>query len=222
MLDHHLQRAIVYRLAFVPTARFSDLKPDDIENKLFTYHLQKVITAGYVTKTDAGLYSLTPAGRRLGFAAIKSEKFLLEKAYSVLFLVVRRHTDKSWLTYTRHTHPMLDQTVLPQADPSIKDEAPLAAAKQLLENTGLKGTFRALGSGYFRIYHEDDLESFTNFTLLVCEDAEGEIVQNDINAHYEWLPASAFPDAHTPPSTKLLIELYQAGKPFFHEATFRL
>ena len=46
MLDHHIQRQIVYQLAFVDSLRFGELKPDDLDNKLFTYHLKKVVSAG--------------------------------------------------------------------------------------------------------------------------------------------------------------------------------
>jgi hypothetical protein len=46
MLDHHIQKSIVYDLAFAESLRFSDLKPPELENKAFTYHLKKVMKAG--------------------------------------------------------------------------------------------------------------------------------------------------------------------------------
>src|SRR5690606_40319316 len=54
------------------------------------------------------------------------------------------------------------------------------------ERTGLDATFTALGSGFFRVFEDDKLESFTNFTLLVCEDVQGELHSDDELAEYFW------------------------------------
>src|SRR6185312_1812671 len=100
MLDHHIQRTIVYKLSFMPSARFSDLKPDDIENKLFTYHLKKVISEGFVSKSEDGTYALTPVGRRLSTGVIKDyQALIVERPLSALFLVIRRKSDNAWLLY---------------------------------------------------------------------------------------------------------------------------
>jgi hypothetical protein len=222
MLDHHIQRSIVYQLAFIPHARFSELKPDDIENKLFTYHLKKVVSAGYVIKDDDGSYSLTATGRKLGFQAINSEYSLFNKAYSILFLVVRRKTDSAWLLYSRSTHPLLGYTVFPQATPDAVLDAGTTASRDLLVKTGLRGEFRPLGGGYFHIYEKDELESFTNFSLLICDDAIGELLQQDPNGTYDWVDSPDFLDPSMFPSMPLLAELYKQNKPFFLEKTFKI
>jgi hypothetical protein len=222
MLDHHLQRSIVYRLALSHEVRFSDLKPDTIENKLFTYHLKKVVAAGLVKKDDDGLYSLTPEGRRLGIRVLDKQQVLVDRADSVLFMVVRRKSDGAWLLYKRNVHPLIDKVGFMHATPTSRVDCPTEAKNTCLAATGLTGNFTALGGGYFRVYEGENLESFTNFTLLVCEDATGELQQNDEYADYFWETEPNFAAENMLPDSTILAELYQAGKPFFVEKTFRL
>lgn len=223
MLEHHIQRAIVYRLALAPSLRFSELQPDDIENKLFTYHLKKVVSAGLVAKNGAGEYALTAEGRRLGLRALDKQADLLNEPDSVLFLVIRRAHDQAWLLYQRRVHPLRGGVGFMHAKPSPAEPSERVAATTLLDRTGLRGTFRALGGGMFRVLAAaDELESFTHFVLLVCEDATGELRAADQLANYFW---KATPDFMAPdmlPNMTALVELYQAGQPFYIERTLQL
>lgn len=221
MLDHHLQRAIVYRLAFTTGARFSELKPDDIENKLFTYHLKKVMAAGYVEKDEDGTYHLTAEGRRLGYQAMKSERFMLDKAYSVLFLVVRDAKGR-WLLSKRNMHPLMGYTTFPIATPTAEKLATQTAADDLLAKTGLQAQFRALGGGYFHVYKDDELESYTNFTLMICDDASGDLQQNDPNSDYAWFDTFNLADHKLLPDMPLLLQAYERGEPFFLEEIIKI
>lgn len=222
MLDHHMQRSIVYQLGFTASARFSELKPDGIENKLFTYHLKKTIAAGFVEKSEDGLYRLTPAGRRLGYQAVRSEQYLLNKAYSVLFLIVRRLDDGAWLLFTRNIHPLQGFTTFVVGTPVAGQTAIETARQDLAEKTGLQGSFRPLGGGFYHAYEHGQLESYTNFTLLVCEDGAGELTTNDPNGNYEWVPEPDFTSKQFLPNINTLVELYKKGEPFFHEEMLTL
>ncbi len=217
MLDHHIQRAIVYRLALTPSLKFSELKPDTLENKLFTYHLKKVVAAGLVEKNADGEYALTSEGRLLGVHVLENTQAIADRAYSVLFLVIRRKSDGAHLLYRRKSHPLFGRVGFMHATPNSHESSVETAARICKERTGLDADFSALGSGFFRVSEGDKLESFTNFTLMVCEDAHGELVQNDVLAEYFWTEAI---DQERPTlllNMPTLIELYETGKPFFVE-----
>jgi len=63
-IDHHLQKTILESLASSDDlVRYGDLKPGDIENSLFSYHLNKLIDRGMVDKSDDG-YALSIEGAR--------------------------------------------------------------------------------------------------------------------------------------------------------------
>lgn len=222
MLDHHLQRAIVYRLALSHELHFSELKPDLIDNKLFTYHLHKVEKAGLVAKNDKGLYGLTPEGRRLGIRVLQNQQALIDQPESVLFLVIRRSSDNAWLLYKRNVHPLIDRVGFMHTTPNASESTQETAKKACKEITGLNGDFHVLGGGYFRVFESKELESFTHFTLLVCEDAKGELIQNDDYADYYWEQEPDFLDQRMLPNMPTLADLYRAGELFFVEKTLHI
>lgn len=222
MLDHHLQRSIVYTLAFADSLRFSELQPDDIDSKLFTYHLKKVIAEGLAVKNSDGTYSLTPQGRRVGKGALKKQDRFIDRAYSILLLVVRRKSDGAWLLYTRNNQPLRGLSGFMQAQPQPDQDSAATAARALHTNTGLTGGFSYVSSGYFRIYSGDALESFTHFTLLACDDVMGDLAAHDELGEYSWQLSPNFDDPSMLPTAQTLSELYLHPDVTFVEETFRL
>lgn len=220
MLDHHLQRSIVYKLALSEGQRFSDLKPDSIENKLFDYHLKKVISAGLVEKASDGLYRLTSQGRRLGMRVLDTSQAIVDKADSVLFLAIQR--SDSWLLYRRRSHPLRDQVGFMHATPVSNEPVAVTAARECQKKTGLTCEFQPLGGGYFRVYQGEDLESFTHFTLLIAQSVSGELHQVDELADYFWVENPNFTAPDMLPNMQLLSEQCATSTPFFIEETFRL
>ncbi len=222
MLDHHLQRSIVYQLAFEEQVRFSDLKPDGLDNKVFSYHLKKTLDTGLVAKGEDGTYSLTPAGRRFSTGARdKSQALIVERAHSVLFLVIRRQSDGAWLLYERKTHPMRGYKGFIHANPIAGTSVEESARTQILDRTGLSGTFTALGGGYFTVSRGETIESFTNFTLLYCDDIQGDLAENDPKASYFWSDSIQIDSSYFPASQTLL-DCYLAKQPFFVQQSFTI
>jgi hypothetical protein len=220
MLDHHIQREIVYALAFSEGMRFSELKPDDLENKAFDYHLKKVIVAGYVQKNDDGTYSLTSEGKRVGKGALKKQNRMIDRAYSTLLLAIRRPEDGAWLLVRRKVQPLLGLRGFMNASPIATQQTVQTAAAICQEQTGLTGTFVPHGHGYFRVYRDGGLESFIHFTLLICSDIQGELRQNSELAEYYW---DTDPDWQAPdmlPNMQTLFEMSQAPSGSFVEKTF--
>jgi hypothetical protein len=51
---HHIQRAILLKLASTSYLRFSQLQPPHVPNNTFSYHLKKLLEMGYVESTTHG------------------------------------------------------------------------------------------------------------------------------------------------------------------------
>lgn len=221
MLDHHLQKNIVYALAFADSLRFSELQPDDIDSKLFTYHLKKTVMSGLVVKHTDGSYALTPEGRRIGKTVLKKERFM-DQAYSILLLIIRRSSDGAWLLYKRHTHPLIDLSGFMQAIPNAHEAVTLTAQRTCLEKTGLSGTFEFVSDGYFRVFQSEELESFTHFTLMRCDDISGELVNSDGFGEYYWQMDPDFHAEHMLPTAATLSQLYLDSSRQFIEQEFRI
>lgn len=219
MLDHYIQKNIVYNLALTQSMRFSDLKPDDIDNKLFDYHLKKVVATGLVAKNEAGEYELTPQGRRVGKDALKKTDHLINRVYSVLFIVVRRESDDAWLLCRRKAHPLLGKVGFMHAVPDLESTAAESATQATLAKTGLTATFTVRGSGYLRMYEGDNMESFTHFTLLEATNATGQLSQNDELAEYYWQKEIDASDPDLLPSIPHFVDALQKPGLFYFEKT---
>ncbi len=222
MLEHHIQKTIVDTLTQSESgARFADLKPEGIENKLFDYHLKILIRDSLVVKNEDGLYALTPEGRRMWRRTTENRRWFAEAAYSVVFCVVRRKSDNAWLLAHRKRHPLINKAgfihTVPRVDMELSDSVP----KDIQGKTGLTGTFQHLGEGYLRMFKDGELESFTHFSLMVCEDAEGELVTEDADALYSWEAQPNFDDPVMVPNMRHLADLYEQGQPFFTEKTIQ-
>jgi hypothetical protein len=222
MVHHHIQKSILYKLAFSDGENFSSLKPDLVENKLFTYHLKKLIQAKLVAKNQARVYVLTSEGRRLGIRMIDTSFRVSETAESVLFLVVRNQKESSWLLYRRSAHPLKSLSGFMHAIPVASESIEQTATRTLRENTGLETTFNVLGSGFFRIYTNNELESFTNFTLLYSDHVEGFLDDSDPLAEYSWQSNPDFSSEEMLPNMQLLADLYLKKKEFFIDETINL
>ena len=220
MLEHHIQKSIVYSLALTESARFSELKPDILDNKLFDYHLKKVIAEGLVAKNEAGEYALTSKGRRVGKDTIAKSDQLLDRAYSVLFMAIRRPSDGAWLLCKRKAHPLLGKVGFLKAQPTFTETADVTAKNVTLQKTGLSGDFTVRGSGYLRMFEDNDIESFTHFTLLECIDISGELQQLDEFAEYYWDTHPDFTAADMLPSIALFAAKLAEPGLFYLEQNF--
>ena len=220
MLDHHIQRQIVYRLAFAPSLRFSELQPEGLENKLFNYHLKKSISAGYVARNQDGSYELTPEGRRLGERSLSKQLEIADNAESILILAIRRQSDKAWLLYRRKTHPLLGKVGFMHAIPRSGATVAEHARQVCLTETGLQADFRVLGAGFFETYDGDELESYVNFTFLVSDNAIGKLEQHNDFAEYFWVDDPDFSDATMVPNMKTLGNLHKVNELFYVERKF--
>jgi ADP-ribose pyrophosphatase YjhB (NUDIX family) len=219
MIRHHIQGAVLHKLSFADSLRFSELKPDYLENKLFSYHLKQLLRDYLVEKDEAGRYRLTNEGRRLGANISKDLNDYAQEPRSVLILIVRNSVGE-WFLYKRSTHPLKDMIgfmhVAPIPNLSLAD----AAKRQLKSKTGLDADFKVIGSGYFKIYDVNNLESYTNFTVLATENASGKLDQNDERASYFWATNPDFESINMLPNMGDLNRAYQSSKLFFLEKEF--
>src|SRR5665647_2179388 len=64
---HHIQRSIIKHLSHTSPLRFSQLQPDNVPNNTFSYHLKKLVEAGYVVPTIHGYIATRKAMKTMGY-----------------------------------------------------------------------------------------------------------------------------------------------------------
>ena len=220
MLNHHIQKGIIYRLALESPLRFSDLKPDELDNKLFNYHLKIVIRSDLVTKNSEGLYVLTSEGKTLGVHVYSEVSDVFKRARSIILLAVRSNDE--WLMYQRNNEPLKGLIGFMHCEPEAGIKLEDRAATYLSETCSLKATFHIVGSGVTSTFKGNKIESYVNFTVLLADNSEGIISANDTYASYFWAKESDLSDLNLLPNMKDILSALGSNKIFFIDKSYNL
>jgi len=171
---HHLQKNILLKLAHLETARFADLKPKDLDSNIFTYHLKQLIASKLVEKLDGGDYCITQKGKLAVINVRLDAKSELEQAHPVLYLTAQNDKGE-WLLRKRLVHPAYGKIGFLHIEPSATEDIFATARRMFKERTNLDADFRVRGSGFLTILRNDELESYTQFTLLQADATKGNL-----------------------------------------------
>jgi hypothetical protein len=105
---HFVERQIVELLEKLETAHFNDIKPANIDPKLFVYHLEKLCSAGIIEKTTDGLYQFTQAGKH-AMASFHLGVGLYDAHINSYIVIALKYREK-YLVITRSRVPFLGYT----------------------------------------------------------------------------------------------------------------
>jgi len=94
-IDHHIQAKILQKLFSSDSpVSFSNLKPGDIENSLFMYHVRKLEDRGLIIRSDKG-FKLTPDGARwVNFSSPQTLKSKLVPRMPINLIITTKNGDK--------------------------------------------------------------------------------------------------------------------------------
>jgi hypothetical protein len=215
MQEHHIQRNILHKLVLQDKARFADIKPSGVDSNVFTYHLKQLMKEKLVIKLDDGTYSLTPLGRVAGINVTLSKKELLEQAHSILLMSLRTEKE-GWLLRKRLAQPMYEKVGFVHAEPVAHEPALKTASETFTLRTGLTADFKVAGTGYVRLFHGDDLESFTHFTLLTADSYSGVLAPIMRNGENYWGKDPDFADTAMIPSMPDLVKMITSSTEIFY------
>jgi ADP-ribose pyrophosphatase YjhB (NUDIX family) len=156
---HFIQKHILRLLSTNPTRRYSELKMPRVESNKFSYHLQKLITEGYVRKVLHG-YALTTRGVHY-CSRVKFHDHTIRIQPKVVTLIVCRNKDGEYLMYRRTKQPFLGTIGFPYGKIHLGEHAEEAVKRELQEKTGLSATLKQKGIIY-----------------LLVTDASGEVIEH--------------------------------------------
>ena len=221
-IEHHLQKDILQKLVLSENVRYADIKPAAVDGNIFTYHLHQLEKQNYVQKQADGSYSLTATGKALGISSALSAQELLEQAHPVFFLAVRDSSGQ-WLLRKRLVQPVYGKWGFIHGEPQAAEPISVTAARVFMTKTGLSAAFEACGSGYIRIFQAEELESFTQFTLLCATIEHQVIITHDSTGENAWLEQPDFASNDMIPSmAELASQLQNNDEFFFCELNYKL
>jgi hypothetical protein len=220
VLNHYIQKNIVYQLALSDGLRFSELKPDDLDNKLFTYHLKIVIQLGLVTKSDEGLYSLTPKGKTLGIHVFSEARDIFSRARPELLLAIS--AGDQWLVYRRLNEPLRGLVGFIHTEPEAGISTAEKAAQFLFDTCHIEATFTPRGAGIISTYRNGQIESYINYTVLFAEVSAQPITASDPHAEYFWLVKNNVQSSTLLPNMPDILDGLRQNQFFFIDTSYQL
>ncbi len=148
---HDAQTSILRELLFRPTAGYAELqKPTGLEGDHFNFHLTQLVKKGLVEKTARGRYQLSTLGKEYA-NKLDTDSNTIERQpkVSVILVVWQDERRQSLLMQERLKNPYFGFWGYPTGKMRWGETIVEAAARELLEETGLTAAFTVHG-----IYHE--------------------------------------------------------------------
>jgi hypothetical protein len=111
---HPIQIVILRKLLFAKKLKYSQMKPSEMENSHFVFHLNKLLTESIVIKDD-GFYFLSQHGKELANRMNSTELTFTQMPKTTTMLCVRKKVDDEfhYLIMTRTKNPFYDHQCFP-------------------------------------------------------------------------------------------------------------
>ena len=155
-----IQKHVLLVLIRTSTARVKDLMPSDIASNLFAYHLEGLVAAKLVEKTERGVYRLTTKGEKfVGTFSTMLDK-QVEKVKTVIMLYGQK--DGKHLLFRWSRQPYLGKVSLVHDHVAFGKSLDDGIHSALADKLGvlLPVTYRC--SALIKILRDDELVSHMN------------------------------------------------------------
>lgn len=191
---HDVQISILKELLFNPRARFSQLNKLHLPNDHFTFHLKRLIAEGLIAKT-ANRYELTTTGKefagRMDTANLKLER---QAKIDVALHPMKIAKGKALhLVHKRLKQPFLNW--YGSISGKIRwGETPLECGqRELLEETGLSGTFHLKSiEHYFHVHQDGKFLEDKYFWVFKVDNLKGKLIEKTEEGENIWMSESEY------------------------------
>lgn len=185
---HPAQTSILRELLFHPSAGFAKLqKPTGLDSDHFKFHIKRLVEIGYVEKINDG-YSLTRKGKEYA-NRLDTDKNTIEKQPKLSVVLVIENNEGKFLQQERLKQPFYGFWGFPTGKIGWGEKTIDAAARELMEETGLKADLRISG-----LFHKIDFERNSMklledkyFMIIHGTNPQGELIVDMEGHHNEWL-----------------------------------
>ncbi|MFA6982243.1 MAG: NUDIX domain-containing protein [Patescibacteria group bacterium] len=219
---HTIQLKILRDLLFSDSARYSEIKPIDMENSQFVFHLEKLIESGLIEKEDIA-YRLTDAGKEY---ANKIDTDIVKishqaKVTTILCAIKENPTSKEYLIYKRLKNPFYGCMGFPTEKPKWGETMEEAAKRGLAEEASLDGTPVLFAIRHYLVYSDQNgslLEDKIMHAFMFV-DPTGDLKGN-LEGDYQWVKEKDL-EKTVEPQLEEFPEILEALTKFKKEVTFK-
>lgn len=203
---HHIQRTILDSLAAHESARYSELKPQNLDGNIFTYHLKQLIADKYVTKNEDGTYTLLAKGKDYVVHRFENPQV---QAHSIFLIAIRKGDE--WLMRERLVQPLLGMSGFIHGEPVANENIIVTANKRLLDKTGLSIPLNIFSGGLIKMSANNTVESFSHAIILTGETSDDFTITDDATGRQFWQSTDDLSDSSILPSCVDLVSRINAN-----------
>lgn len=186
---HPTQNIILRDLLFTPEAGYSKLqKSSGLESDHFKFHIGRLVELEYIEKTTAGKYKLTAKGKEYA-NKLDTAVGKIERQPKSAVIIVALNNEGKFLLQERLKHPYFGFWGYPGGKIRWGETILAAGARELYEETGLKGDI-----SYQGVYHEHVIQAETGniledkiFHVVSAINLSGELRPVFDGGRNEWL-----------------------------------
>ncbi len=186
---HDAQMKILRTLLLSPSAPFAVLqKGTELTSDHFNFHIKKLVDVGYIAKREEGDYILTRSGKEYS-NRMDTDDNVIEKQPKLSVALIIENTDGIFLAQRRLKQPYYGFWGRPTGKIRWGEKLLEAAARELMEETGLAAELRVAG-----FYHKMDFEKVTGdlledkyFCVIYGSNPHGKLIEKDEGHENAWL-----------------------------------
>lgn len=189
---HGAQMAILRELLVSEMPSFSDLvRATALSSDHANFHIKKLIAIGYVehVSKEYGKYRLTRAGKEYA-NRMDTDELVIEKQPKIIVDIGIERNDGAFLFQERAKQPYYGYWGFPTGKIRWGETMLEAAARELMEETGLTATLRVVGVHHKRDFdeHKEILED-KYMVLVYGTNPQGTlVVENETHTNYWLMP----------------------------------
>lgn len=185
MVKNQLQRHILINLKFYEKgARYSEIKPQGVDNDLFNYHLQQLVIKGYIDKKEQ-IYNLTIKGKSIVTNIDEETEDVLNNYKVGVYLCL---VDKNKvLLHKRLKHPQYGYIGLVSGKVRYGEKILDTAAREFKEETNLDADFKVIGN-MRQIRRDDEGRIIEDGLFYICysDQYKGNLAESGPEGEYFW------------------------------------
>jgi len=163
---HHIQKSIILSLASKSPARFTEIQPPRLPNNTFSYHLKKLLDAGYIELTDKGYVATRKALKLVGLGTNPKKNEATPTMISMLCVV---NEDNEVLLLNRNNKPFQGWYGLPSGLIHVGETLQQAARRELFEKTTIRinDELEEVGVLDFRYLQQETQDIFVHVIAFI-------------------------------------------------------
>lgn len=187
---HTIQLQILRNLLLQPKLSYSQIKPTkDMDNNLFDFHLDQMIKAGFIKKTNTG-YTLTDLGKEFA-GRLDTEKSVIQKQAKISVVVAPIRSfegSNEFLIYTRLKHPFYGCQGFMSGKVNFGEQVTEAAKREFKEETNLETDNLEISSiRHYRVFNPQNELLEDKFMFFCLAQNPIGTLQSDTEGKFEWV-----------------------------------